>query len=167
MDRAGAERTVDAERLGREATALLRAMPELHEALAVGLCGSVARGTAGSRSDVDVFVVVSDGAASVEDEDRRWYRRVTAALRPLERSVSVIVYSPGAIRAVANWHVLRLATDAVFIHDIEGRIADLFRRVVAKARASGFEERTLDGRPYWAYAGDASKGWKLELGEDE
>jgi predicted nucleotidyltransferase len=165
VDGAGTDRTAEAERLGREAAALLRAMPELHEALAAGLCGSVARGTAGPRSDIDVFVVVPDGGASVEDEDRLWRRRVTAALRPLGRAVSVIVYTPRAIRLVANWYVLRLASDAVFVHDADGSVAQLFRRVVEKARASGFEERLLDGRPRWVYARDASQGWKLELDE--
>jgi predicted nucleotidyltransferase len=144
---------------------LLRSMGALGEALAVGLCGSVARDTAGPRSDIDVFVIVPDGVPGVEDEDRRWWDLVARALEPLGRPVSVIVYTPGAIRAVANWYVLRLATDALFVHDPGGQMAGLFRRVVQAARERGFEEREVDGRPYWVYARDASRGWRLELDE--
>jgi predicted nucleotidyltransferase len=144
---------------------LLLAMPELHEALALGLCGSVARGTAGPRSDIDVFVVVPDEHPAVEEEDRRWWEAVQRALEPLGRPVSVIVYTPRGIRKVSSWYVLRLASDAVFLHDPGGQIAALLRRVLEKARASGFEEHLVDGRPVWVYARDASKGWKLELDE--
>lgn len=165
MDRALPMRTEEALRLRDEAIALLGRMPDLTDCIALGLCGSVARGTAGPHSDVDVFVIVSGDRWS-DEEERRWRDAVGGAVAPLGRDVSVIVYTPAAIRNVGNWYVLRLASDAVFVHDTAGRVETLFRRVTEKAMASGFVERDGGGHPYWEYAGDASGGWKLTL-EDE
>jgi predicted nucleotidyltransferase len=162
VDRGTDNGTAQGARLRERALALLRAMPGLHDALAVGLVGSVARGTAGERSDIDVFVVLPDGGATIAGE-QGWWRAVREALRPLGRTVSVLLYTPGGIRAVSNWYVLRLASDAVFAHDVGGETAALLRRVLEKARASGFEEREVAGRPFWLYTGDVTEDWKLEL----
>ncbi|MBI4704235.1 MAG: nucleotidyltransferase domain-containing protein [Deltaproteobacteria bacterium] len=139
-------------------------MPEIREALALGLCGSVARGTAGPDSDIDVLVVLPDGHAPAKQEDR-WWRAVRRALAPLGREVSVLVYTPRAIRRIGNWYVLRLASDSLLLHDTNGQIDALLRRVRDRALATGFVERDGGGRPYWEYVGDASKPWELELAE--
>jgi predicted nucleotidyltransferase len=164
VDRETAGGTMEAARLRERALALLRAMPRLEATVAVGLVGSVARGTAGERSDIDVFVVLPDGDIPLAEE-MRWWDAVREVLRPLRREVSVLLYTPGGIRAVANWYVLRLASDAVFAHDPGGSTAALLGRVAAQARAAGFEERECAGRPYWIYTGDVTRDWKLELGE--
>lgn len=164
MDRGASRGTPEAVSLRERALELLRSMPRLNETIAVGLVGSVARGTAGERSDIDVFVVLPDGEIPLEEE-MRWWDAVREVLKPLGREVSVLLYTPGGIRAVANWYVLRLASDAVFAYDPEGRTAALLGRVIARARSAGFEERQCAGRPCWVYTGDVTRDWKLELEE--
>lgn len=127
----------------------LSTLPQRHEALALGLCGSLARGDAGPRSDADVFVLVPDG--SDVDVDRRWWDLVAGALEPVP--VSVLVYTPSAILGIANWYVLRLASDAVLVHDPEGRAADAFRRVIEAAQRAGFEQVLVEGRSVWRRRG--------------
>jgi len=164
MDRTAQGTSTTAKRLREQALELLGAMPRLGETLAAGLVGSVARGTAGERSDIDVFIVLEEGEIPVEAEIG-WWDAARDALRPLGRPVSVLLYTPAGIRSVANWYILRLASEAVFARDAGGAVASLLARVLEKARSSGFEERQMGGRPAWTYTGDVTKGWSLELDE--
>lgn len=143
----GRSASAEAQQLRERALAMLEALPQRTEALALGLCGSVARGEAGPASDIDVLVVVAD--TSPPELDLYWWQVLSRAMAPLGRPVSTLVYTPAAILRVANWHVLRLARDAVLAHDPADRAADLLRRVLAAAERAGFHEVLVDGRPTW------------------
>ncbi|MDI7268365.1 MAG: nucleotidyltransferase domain-containing protein [Myxococcota bacterium] len=135
-------------------------MPGIERLAAAGIVGSVARGTAGPHSDVDVFLILPD---QMPWDHAFWWRTVNDALEALGRPVSLIPYTLGAVRRIVDWYVLRLASDAVFAWDPDGTVADLFRRVVAKAKAEGFEEVIVGGRPCWKWTGPLTADWKLEL----
>lgn len=107
----------------------------LQEAEAVGIFGSLARGDFSPTSDIDVFVVVRTKGEGFE-VDELWWHRINDALRGFERDVTVLVYSVEALRKIAGWYVLRLATDGIFVFD-KGNIEDLFRKIVEAARRAG------------------------------
>jgi predicted nucleotidyltransferase len=113
--------------------ALLSLGDLLQEAEAVGIFGSLARGNFSPRSDIDIFVVVK--RKGIED-DELWWHRINDALRKFERDVTVLVYSVEALRKIAGWDVLRLATDGIFAFD-KGNIEELFRKIVDAARKAG------------------------------
>jgi len=107
----------------------------LQEAEAVGIFGSLARGDFSPRSDIYIFVVVKERGKGIEI-DRLWWHRINDALRKFERDVTVLVFSVEALRKIAGWDVLRLATDGIFAFD-KGNIEELFRKIVDAARKAG------------------------------
>jgi predicted nucleotidyltransferase len=132
--------------LERVKQALLTSLGDsLQEAEALGICGSLARGTDFSeRSDIDVFVIVQkkepDGAT-----DKRWWQRVQRALEPFGRDVTVLVYSVAGLKAVSNWYVLRLAVEGVLIHD-QADVTHLFERIQQAARQAGLVQERIGDR---------------------
>jgi hypothetical protein len=80
-------------------------------------------------------VVVKERGKGIEI-DRLWWHRINDALRKFGRDVTVLVYPVGALRKIAGWDVLRLATDGIFAFD-KGNIKELFRKIVDAARKAG------------------------------
>jgi len=115
--------------------ALLSLGDVLQEAEAIGIFGSLARGDFSPRSDIYIFVVVKRKRKGIED-DELWWHRINDALRKFERDVTVLVFSVEALRKIAGWDVLRLATDGIFAFD-KGNIEELFRKIVDAARKPG------------------------------
>ncbi|MFQ6014547.1 MAG: nucleotidyltransferase domain-containing protein, partial [Anaerolineae bacterium] len=115
--------------------ALLSIGDALQEAEAVGIFGSLARGDFSPRSDIDVFVVVTKKGKGIE-VDELWWHRINDVLRKFQRDVTVLVYSTEALRRIAGWDVLRLATDGVFVFD-RGNIEELFHKIVEAAKKAG------------------------------
>jgi len=146
--------------------AVLSLGEDLEEAEAVGICGSLARGEDFTdHSDIDLFVIVQEDDPGLETY-LRWFRRFQKALAPLERDVSLFLYSLKALRQIVSWYVLRLATEGIILYD-KGRVQDLFCRIVEKAKASGLVEVQLEGLRYWAIK-DWKPGTEFELTlEDE
>jgi predicted nucleotidyltransferase len=120
----------------------------LQEAEALGICGSLARGTDFSeRSDIDVFVIVQEkepGGAT----DKRWWQRIQRVLEPFGRDVTVLVYSVAGLRAVSNWYVLRLVAEGVLIHD-QADIAHLFEQIQQAAHQAGLVQEMIGDRLVW------------------
>lgn len=121
---------------------------DLQEAEALGICGSLARGTGFSEhSDIDVFVVVREKEPG-DTTDRRWWQRIQRVLEPFGRDVTVLVYSVAGLKAVSNWYVLRLAVEGVLIHD-RADIAHLFEQIVQAARQAGLVQEMIGDRLVW------------------
>lgn len=120
----------------------------LQEAEALGICGSLARGTGFSEhSDIDVFVIVREKEPG-DTTDKRWWQRIQRALEPFGRDVTVLVYSVAGLKAVSNWYVLRLAAEGVLIHD-RADIAHLFEQIVEAARQAGLVQEAIGDRLVW------------------
>lgn len=119
--------------LGRVREVLLSSLgDDLQEVEALGICGSLARGTdCAEHSDIDVFVIVREKEPD-DTTDRRWWQRIQRALEPFGRDVTVLVYSVAGLKTVSNWYVLRLAAEGVLIHD-RADIARLFEQIVQAA----------------------------------
>lgn len=136
--------------LERVKETLLRALDDrLEEVEALGVFGSLARGhDFGERSDIDVFVIVREKAPAGAS-DQRWWQRVKQALEPFERDVTVLVYTLASLRSVANWYVLRMASEGSLIYD-RADIAGLFGQIVKNAERAGLIEETIDARRVWS-----------------
>lgn len=125
----------------------------LQEAEALGICGSLARGTDFSEhSDIDVFVIVREKEPG-GTTDKRWWQRIQRVLEPFGRDVTVLVYSVAGLKAVSNWYVLRLAAEGVLIHD-QADIARLFEQIVQAARQAGLVQEMIGDRLVWTVSPD-------------
>ena len=109
--------------------ALLSLGEVLEEAEAIGIFGSLARGTLSPRSDIDVFVVVREKDPHGED-DMRWWLRIQRVLEPFQRDVTVLVYTVRGLKQISNWYVLRLASEGVIVYD-RGGITQLFQQILS------------------------------------
>lgn len=136
--------------------ALLSLGDVLQEAEAVGIFGSLARGDVSPRSDIDVFVVVKKKGKGIE-MDELWWHRINDALRKFERDVTVLVYSVQALRKIAGWYVLRLATDGIVVFD-QGGIKELFQKMVEAAKKAGLVQ--VKRGEHWVWSAP-----HLEVGE--
>ena len=125
----------------------------LQEVEALGICGSLARGTGFSEhSDIDIFVIVREKEPG-DTTDKRWWQRIQRVLEPFGRDVTVLVYSIAALKSVSNWYVLRLAVEGVLIHDRAG-IAHLFEQIVQAARQAGLVQEMIGDRLVWTVSPD-------------
>jgi predicted nucleotidyltransferase len=136
----------------------LLSMEGVEEAEAIGIFGSLARGDFCERSDIDVFVIVEEWR---KDMERVWWERVQEALKDVRRDVTVIVYSIKALKDIANWYVLRLASEGVILHDVGG-VKELFKKIVATAHKAGLRERKIGTHKVWS-AKDATWGKKFSV----
>jgi len=143
--------------------ALLALGDELHEAEAVGICGSLVRGDFSPTSDIDIFVVVKEdeNEGRCLEVDDLWWRRVRDTLSKFQRDVTVLVYSIEGLRKISNWYVLRLASDGILVFD-QGGIGELFDKILETARETGL--RQVKRGKHWVWsAPDLKLGEVLEL----
>lgn len=114
--------------------------------LGVVLSGSAARGMANEHSDVDVYVVRTEGAGSGLATSRsRVIDEIPTTLAELE--------SPGALGTDEWWHRWSFAHALVLRDDTDGRLAEAVRR---HASLEGDEQRSvlvdrLDGYVNFAF----------------
>jgi len=128
--------------------ALLSLGDALQEAEAVGIFGSLARGDFSPRSDIDIFVVVKKRGKGIE-VDELWWHRINDALRKFQRDVTVLVYSREALRRIAGWYILRLASDGILVFD-RGGIKELFDKILEAARKAGLVQVKRDEHWVWS-----------------
>lgn len=120
----------------------------LEEVEALGIFGSLARGSGFSEhSDIDVFVIVKE-TDSAGLTDQRWWQLIKQALEPFERDVTVLVYTVAGLRAVANWYVLRLATEGILVHD-RGDIVGVFDEILEAAQRAGLVQERFGESLVW------------------
>lgn len=118
---------------------------------AVLLFGSVARGEAGERSDVDLLILHSGAPVSDPVERRRHlYKLVAERLEGVFESVTVIdteleqFLKPGTVTPL----LLNIYADAVVVVDRVGGIEEFLQRVRGRIRELGLL-RVRDGRAYY------------------
>lgn len=120
--------------------------------VAVALFGSLARGEASDRSDVDFFVVVR----GFNDEDRRFkmYHYLHGALK---RDVTVVDIDEDKLfkeDLTISPLLLNIAFDSVILYDPSGRLSELFKRIREAAEGSLERYRTRDGKYGWRPKGE-------------
>ena len=120
----------------------------LNEIEAIGLCGSLARGDFSSKSDIDIFVVISDGL-SEREAWLTWNRILREILKDFGRDITVLIYSPKSLKEISSWYVLRLASEGKLIYDREGKIKKLFEKIIQTAKNAGLVEEEIHGHKYW------------------
>lgn len=134
---------------------------DLQKAEALGVFGSLARGTDFStHSDIDIFVVVQQKDPR-SASDKWWWKRIKRALEPFGRDVTVLVYTVAGLKAVSNWYVLRLAAEGILLYD-QGGIAHLFERIVEAARRADLVQDSIEGQTVWTVKPDRTN-WPLEV----
>ena len=112
----------------------------LKDVLAVGLCGSLARGDTHARSDIDIFVI-TDREFSLAEQDAL-YEAFSPLIARFGRDITVLVYDLQSLKQVPTWHTLSMMKDARFVHDRAG-IAALFAEILRQAEEQGilYDER--------------------------
>jgi predicted nucleotidyltransferase len=131
----------------------------LAEAEGIGICGSIARGEATERSDIDIFVILDRYAP---DADEVWYHRLNEALSDFRRDVSVLVYPMQNILEVSNWYVLRLASDGIVVYD-RGNVRRVFDAVIAAARQAGLVQKRQGNGVVWTMGREMRPGEIFEV----
>jgi len=114
----------------------------------MGLFGSIARGDSGPKSDIDIFVVVDD-SKDREEIDAIWYKRLKPIRKKYRRDTTVLVYTIESLKEICCWYVLRLASDGILLYDRDGKVRQLFKRIVEAANRAGLAQRSTGGSWVW------------------
>jgi len=142
MNSGNIESDVSAEKIGK---AILSLGKKLEDAVAIGVCGSLARGDFHERSDIDIFVIVKERLV----DDRIWWDRISDVLQDFGRDVTVLVYTVEGLKRIITWYVLRLASEGVLVYD-RGDIRGLFNRIISAAKEAGLVEVQIGDYKVWS-----------------
>jgi hypothetical protein len=130
------------------------------------LFGSVARGTAGPASDVDLLAVIEDLPRSLRDRRRvlldEWTRtRRVHAVAPVEWNL--VIKTPA--EAVSHSPIyLDMVEDGILLVDRDGFFARVLDAMRARMRALGSRRVFLpDGSWYWDLKPDYRFGERVEI----
>jgi predicted nucleotidyltransferase len=118
------------------------------EVVAIGFCGSLARGDFSAKSDIDIFIVIPDGL-SEREAWLTWNKKLREMLKDFNRDLTVLIYSPKSLKEISSWYVLRLASEGKLIYDQDGKIEALFKKIIQTARDAGLTEEEIHGHRYW------------------
>jgi predicted nucleotidyltransferase len=115
--------------------------------VAVSLFGSMARGEASDRSDLDFFVVVRN----FRDKDRRF--KIYHCLHSIvKRDLTVIDVDEDKLfrnDLEINSLLLNIIWDSIILYDPSGRLRELFERVKNAVKDKLERYRTRDGKYGW------------------
>lgn len=104
------------------------------DVLAVGLCGSRARGDAHEHSDIDIFVI-THRELSLDEQDAL-YEAFSPLISRFGRDITVLSYDLESLKQVPTWHTLHMIKDARFVYD-RADIAGLFAEILRQAQEQG------------------------------
>lgn len=104
------------------------------DVLAVGLCGSLARGDAHEHSDIDIFVITRR-ALSLAEQDAL-YEAFSPLISRFGRDITVLSYDLESLKRVPTWHTLQMMKEARFVYD-PGGIAEIFGEILRQAEEQG------------------------------
>jgi predicted nucleotidyltransferase len=137
----------------------------------LALYGSVARGTAGPSSDVDLLVVADGWPREGRLARQRAFdpveRDLESRMRALraegfEGALSPVLWSREELNAFSYLH-LDLATDARILHDPAGVLADRFAAVRRSMAELGTRKVPFGGAYYWLLKPDLRPGEIVQL----
>jgi len=75
---------------------------------------------------------------------------------------NALCYTLRAPREVESGYVLELASDSLLAYD-RGRVAPLFRKIIAAARKAGLVRKKRGSRPAWGYSRPLKFGELIEV----
>ncbi len=104
------------------------------EILAVGLFGSLARGTFDERSDIDIFVI-TEKEIPLREQDELYYA-FSELIPRFGRDITVLVYDINGLKKIPTWQTLNLVKDAYFAYD-RAEIEKIFEKVLQEAEKHG------------------------------
>lgn len=133
----------------------------LQDVEAQGIFGSLPRGDFSERSDIDIFMMIRE-KDDQEGVDEEWYRRIKEVLEDFRRDVTVLSYTPEALREAPSWYTLRLASEAVLIYD-RGKVGKILRSLVERAREVGLVERRCGRKTAWMMGRPLKGGERIEV----
>lgn len=120
------------------------------------LFGSTARNEATEESDIDLLIVLADGAAP----DRSMYDQWDAQAGPALRDLVARPITPHFVRlprevldAGGLWY--EVAVDGVLLWEEDGAVSDFLRAVRAAMAEGRIRRKAVHGHPYWVKDGDA------------
>lgn len=139
------------EELSRDIVLALKSLEEKLEG--VVLLGSMAQGEAGERSDVDVFVVLSDECGSMRPIERRWiYSALDSIRAKYSRDTTVIDAVKRELGDITPL-LLNIAAEGRILFDRSGFARWLLETVKKKAKNAGLVRYRTDNDKY---------GWKMK-----
>jgi len=128
--------------------AILESKESFKDIEAIGLFGSLVRGSFSIKSDIDVFIVISNNLSERESWVN-WNKKLRNILKDFQRDITVLIYSIKSIKEISSWYVLRLASEGQLIYDPKGKIDRLFKDIIEAAKKSGLIEAEVQGYRYW------------------
>lgn len=116
------------------------------------LFGSVARGDATEKSDIDLLIVLEDAESIDRDKYKRW-DKVVSFNRPYSPQ---FVHLPRASEPIGSiW--LETSIDGEVLYDPSGTLEKTFRNIRLKIAEGLYQRKESHGHAYWVRQGDNAK----------
>jgi predicted nucleotidyltransferase len=124
----------------------------------VVLFGSLARGEATERSDIDLFVVVRKLPDSAVERRFIVYDCLTPLLKRFRRGVTVVEADEEDLRRRLSPLLINIAHEGITLYDAGGAMSAFLKRIRDAVRAAGLEKyETSNGKYGWKPRGELSK----------
>jgi len=131
--------------------------------VAVVLFGSLARGEADERSDIDLLVVLRRLPRRPVERRRLVYLALAPIRKKYRRDTTVIEMEEGEVGRVTPL-ILNVASDGVVLYDREGKLTEFLDKVRRRVEEVGLiRYRTPDGKYGWKLREPLRPGGKFEI----
>jgi predicted nucleotidyltransferase len=130
--------------------------------LAIGICGSLARGDYHERSDIDIFVVIPEENWHKGIQDEWYYRLYNLLYKRYHRDITVFVYTPELLKKVPCWATLNMVTEGILVIDRAG-ISKIFERIIERAKQIGLALKKIGKYPTWVMGRPVRPGEVISL----
>jgi predicted nucleotidyltransferase len=133
-----------------------------NEVLAIGICGSLARGECHQRSDIDIFIVIPKERWHKGVQEEWYYRLHDLLYKKYYRGITVFVYTPELLKKVPCWATLNMVTEAILVLD-KADISSIFKRIIKKAEEVGLVLKKVGRYQTWVMARPMKPGEIIHL----